>query len=163
MTYSVDPGFIDYYRQFSTMTQGGTQFVQLMGLMQLRLHQILKDNNMTIIELYKAMAIKCNEFVFFCEIHRKFYITPAMDTSGAFNNSCCDGNYFNSEPIFTNEGTCFTTTKEILETVPAASSSPLKASRREAWRAGASGASELACRARVNASTARSASIASRP
>jgi hypothetical protein len=58
----------------------------------------------------------------FCEIHRKFYNSASMDSvDGAFPY-CCD-RIFNNTPFFTNEGTCYTTKEEIVETYASSISS----------------------------------------
>ena len=76
------------------------------------LDQILSDKNVTVLELLESIAINCTSFVTFCEIHSVF-----IDHA-----KCCD-TIFNSRPIFSREGTCFTTKKRIMETTPYAFSS----------------------------------------
>ena len=64
---------------------------------------------------------RCDDFVFFCEDHRKFYLSSKMDVAGNFD-SCCEA-IFDPEPFFHNEGTCFSMKAEIREKFPALSSS----------------------------------------
>lgn len=58
ITYAVDPGFIDYYREFSTMGPMGPYFMSMMTLLENQLHHVMLKSNMTILELYSALAIK---------------------------------------------------------------------------------------------------------
>jgi len=57
---------------------------------------------------------RCKDFINFCEIHRSFFFS-----SPNFPNQkkCCDV-LFNSDPVFTYAGTCFTTKRAIFETMP---------------------------------------------
>ncbi len=55
-----------------------------------------------------------------CEVHRAFYMANHM-WDDPFP-SCCD-EFFDQEPIFTNEGTCYTTKKAVVETVASTVSS----------------------------------------
>ncbi len=144
LAYAVDPGFLDYYSEFSRMVPAGAVFKRMISALEVQLHAVLDKHKMTMVQLFRALAItyetqkmhpfyqcqvefvcRCNEFVFFCELHRKFLITPTLDTSNGTGGfaSCCDDNYFSNEPIFHNEGTCFTTSATIVETVPSTTSS----------------------------------------
>ena len=52
---------------------------------------------------------RCNEFVLSCEVHRHTLNDP--------DHHCCDV-LFDTEPIFTNKGTCYRTNKTIYEYYP---------------------------------------------
>ena len=55
----------------------------------------------------------CTEFLFFCEIHRQFHLMDELDPQDVFPNCC--GDFFNPEPMFSTQGTCFTSFKEVTE------------------------------------------------
>jgi hypothetical protein len=65
--------------------------------------------------------LRCDDFVFFCEDHRKFYSSPHIDPTNNFKSCCSE--FFDPKPFFTNEGTCFTTKKDVVETYPSPTSS----------------------------------------
>ncbi len=99
---------------------------------------LLSRHNMDLLQLFKALAIRllfdfkrlvadyessklrCEDFLHFCEIHRRMYTTP-RDASNELP-SCC-GKVFDSAPFFTYEGTCYTTKMEIREFLPSSISS----------------------------------------
>lgn len=76
------------------------------------LDYILDINKLTLVDLFHKVATKCQDFVRFCEIHRRILI-PGFNTTG----SCCD-QVFNKTPFFTTLGTCYTTNAEIWESYP---------------------------------------------
>ncbi len=68
--------------------------------------------------------IRCEDFVMFCEEHRKFYVTPnsggqesAADRLRHYP-SCC-ATFFHPKPFFSPVGTCFTTAAAVEEATPA--------------------------------------------
>merc|ERR1712226_1607791 len=79
------------------------------------LNRVLLENNWTLIELFRKIAIRCEDLVYFCDIHRKIYFSDKKADNRSRN--CCDG-YFNPEPFFTRSGTCFTTHQDVREYYP---------------------------------------------
>lgn len=55
---------------------------------------------------------RCEDTIIFCEVHKQFYNGPA----GA-DNACC-GQFFDPTPIFSYQGTCYTTKFQVMETLP---------------------------------------------
>jgi hypothetical protein len=58
-----------------------------------------------------------------CIIHREYFVSSSMDPIiGGGYPYCCD-RIFNNTPFFTNEGTCYTTKEDIVESYASSMSS----------------------------------------
>ena len=75
ISWSLEFNVKSIYDYMSTHTSG---FKQITEELKGELDQLLIDRNLTILELYKKLAISCDETVNFCEIHRRFY-DPTID------------------------------------------------------------------------------------
>ena len=111
ISWSLEFNVKSIYDYMSTHTSG---FKQRTEELKDELDQLLIDHNLTILELYKRLAIHCNETVNFCEIHRRFYDPTIGD-----GRHCCEV-LFDTNPIFTHKGTCYKTNRTIFEHFPLA-------------------------------------------
>ena len=97
---------------YEIMSEIHSDYCDEMDALAHELSQILEDLNMSLLDLFKALAVRCQDFLVFCQIHSQIY-------KGA---ACCQ-TVFRAEPIFSAVGTCFTTKAEIYEFIPYAISS----------------------------------------
>lgn len=74
---------------------------------------ILTSQKLQLTELFHKVAVRCNDFIRFCEVHRRF-LMPGNEMG---RKSCCE-QIFNQVPIFTTLGTCYTTNAAIWESYP---------------------------------------------
>lgn len=108
ISHSVDPSFPYFYDSLGTRdTPFQAPFLAMMDSLEKEMEDVLQRNNMDILELFHALAIKCDDFVFFCEIHREYYMPDTMDVTDKFR-SCCDYFFGDAPPTFSTAGTCFT-------------------------------------------------------
>ena len=63
---------------------------------------------------------RCEHLISFCDIHSNFLMSKAGDN---FNESSCCEAMFNTTPIFTYMGTCYTTNQPLIERLPSIFSS----------------------------------------
>ena len=101
----------------SNTTGAGHIFRHMAAQQAAELDRILAANDMSMLELFHAVAIGCEDLIMFCEDHRKFYISQIVAPTNE-SESCCQ-RFFNTTPIFSLAGTCYTTNTPILETFPA--------------------------------------------
>ena len=61
-------------------------------------------------QLYRSVAVRCKDFITFCEEHRRFFVSPDWGTNETQGNlSLCCGQIFEEVPFFSPAGTCFST------------------------------------------------------
>ena len=80
--------------------------------LELQLSAILSETNLELVELFHKIAVRCEQFVKFCEIHRRILMGKPYGSI-----SCCK-EIFNQKPFFTTLGTCYTTNVSIWESYP---------------------------------------------
>ena len=96
---------------YDYMAETRPDFKPRIAQLKSQLDQILEGHNLTILELYKKLAIPCQNTINFCEIHRIFY-EPDVGNG----QHCCQV-LFDTNPIFTPQGTCYRTNVTIYEYV----------------------------------------------
>ena len=122
MTFALNPSlndFVDF--MLSGLTGTSREFETMLEKEAANLDSVLNDRNLTIIELFKAVAMSCEDVIVYCDDHRSVTVSTSLP-NGQKNTTCCTL-YFNEDPIFTHSGTCYTTNKPIIERFPASFSS----------------------------------------
>ncbi|TRY62037.1 hypothetical protein TCAL_09523, partial [Tigriopus californicus] len=116
MTFAVNPN-AQRYLKFMEDEDNSTQTVTT------RLHQqsqqlaaILNSKNLNILDLYHKVAVRCKDFIIYCEMKAEIYSNTNINGSPG-QKTCCDI-LFDPKPTFGFSGTCFTTNVEIRETFP---------------------------------------------
>ena len=69
------------------------------------LDEILSRSNFTMLNLLESIAIPCQAFITYCEIHNNIHV------------QCCS-EMFDERPMFTAQGTCYVSNMRIVETSP---------------------------------------------
>ena len=75
-------------------------------------------------QFYKWFAIKCEEFLFYCEYKDQLYTSRRfLDLLNLPGKSCCEVLFDFDNPIFINQaGTCFSSNATLIENIPGTSS-----------------------------------------
>eukprot|EP00095_Tigriopus_kingsejongensis_P003153 snap_masked-scaffold791_size96783-processed-gene-0.4 protein:Tk03153 transcript:snap_masked-scaffold791_size96783-processed-gene-0.4-mRNA-1 annotation:"histone h2a-like" len=85
-----------------------------MDLGEMELQETMRKYNMNIVELFQEVAVRCNDFIPYCDLHGSVYYSNGSDPDQI---TCCE-RLFQNRPIFTPAGTCFVSTAEIWEFYP---------------------------------------------
>ena len=122
MTLVMDPSLPSLIEfMLSNLTGTAEIYSRIIATYEPQLDAILELHQMTLLELYKAVAIECELIVIYCELHRESF-TSNRFPGGKDETSCCTL-FFNEDPIFSLAGTCYTTNVAIAETNAASFSS----------------------------------------
>jgi hypothetical protein len=113
LTMALDPNVATLYE---FLVQMSPQLVLMISHLETELDALLVKHNFDIVDLYHKIAIGCDDFIGFCEIHRRFL--SRSDRSGTPPNESCCGQLFNPTPFFSSSGTCFTTHGRVWEHFP---------------------------------------------
>lgn len=108
MTMVLDPNVKDFLENIKITHP---EYIQVLHQYKNDLDRILKQNQMSLLDLYHKIAVRCSDFVRFCEVHRRIY--NGQNSS----KSCCE-EIFNQIPFFTTMGTCYSTNTTIWESYP---------------------------------------------
>lgn len=109
---SLNPTLVDLIKIMPTVNPFfADTYNNMLSSLELELDQALETSGLGYIELLKDIAIRCVDFVQYCEFHLTYF----MDTT------CCE-KLFKPEPIFSHRGVCYSTRDDIVELFPSSMS-----------------------------------------
>ena len=116
MVMSLDMSIKNYTEFMKELLPPG-HYQTLLEQQEEGLTQLLANHNFTnLLDVFRAIAIECRNFLPFCDDHRVFFLSDVATNDT--NKHCC-GIVFNNEPFFTPMGTCFSSKRRLNETIPA--------------------------------------------
>eukprot|EP00094_Tigriopus_californicus_P005172 TCALIF_04986-PA protein Name:"Protein of unknown function" AED:0.17 eAED:0.17 QI:2/1/0/1/1/0.5/2/0/132 len=122
MTLALDFGVTEYIQFMKKNNDfSGLLFESKMAHLESELNEILNSSKMSILDLFREVAISCDDFISYCEVHREFYVATVATDNGVGSQgtnltslTCCQA-FFTQPPFFNQGGTCFTSQRPIVE------------------------------------------------